>query len=245
MQLRNRFIDYIPYFTTKPTQEVKKHDENIIMFFDTETTGLFKDGKIPYLIQLAFILYDIEKGKIIQTYKHYVKLPSYVEINQECIKIHGITQSMLNQHGVSILDALTAFYNAYMRSSKIIGHNIKFDIQVIRAELLRNYDVIIASGISNPKDVFDSTYQDNNKIQNICTMYNTVNYCDIKVESKRPNKDGSKSYYKKFPRLNELYKSIFKIEPDMQLHDALEDVKVCMNCYLELKDKMNFTDLPK
>ena len=210
MQLRNRFIEYIPYLSPYLTNYIRRNEkpkkEDTIMIFDTETTGLFRQSTVPYMLQLSFILYDTKKEQIIKTYNEYIKLPNYVTIGQECINIHGINQNKIDEHGVPIEKALAEFYDGYMNSSKIIGHNISFDIQVIRAEILRNCDKMIELGCEHPEHVFQPEYQEKNNIQCICTMQNTIDYCNLKTESKTVNKDGSKRFYKKYPNLRELFK---------------------------------------
>ena len=246
MQLRSRFIEYMPYlspYMTKyfydlsgnnPQQKINKEDT--IMFFDTETTGLFRQSNIPYMLQLSFILYDIKQKQIVKTYNEFIQIPTYVTIPEASIQVHGITQNQLDNQGIPIEQALTEFYHGYMNSSMIIGHNIQYDIQVIRAEILRNYDKMIELGCKEPQYVFQPEYQEKNQMNCVCTMQNTIDYCNLLTESKTVNKDGSKRFYKKYPKLSELYYSIFKEQPK-NLHDALEDVKICMQCYLELTEK--------
>ena len=235
MQLRTR--------TISPPQQYVSQKEHVVMFFDTETTGLIKKDntkQVPHIIQLSYILYDTNKRKMIERYNKYIKIPDSIHIEPESINVHGITRKILeNSDNVFIEEALCAFYHAYMKSSKIVGHNILFDIQMIRTEIERNKDFIKQMGCKNPEWVFQTEYQENNNVKCICTMFNTKNFCDIKVESKRINKDGSKTIYQKYPKLSELYYSIFKEYPN-KLHDAFEDVKICMRCYLKLNKTIDF-----
>ena len=50
----------------------------IILFFDTETTGLFPKSMennelLPSIIQLSYILYDTDKKEIIDHFNEYIK----------------------------------------------------------------------------------------------------------------------------------------------------------------------------
>ena len=233
MKLRNnRYIEYIPFHSIP-----KKRD--IIMIFDTETTGLFCPQYTPYMIQLAYILYDTKSNVILETFNEYIKLKPALIIPDNSSNIHGITLDKI-ENGVLIEDALATFYHAYMKCGKIIGHNIKYDIQVIRAEIERNFELLKSIGCIHPEYLFQQEYQEKHRIKCICTMYSTVKYCNLKKESKRLNKDGSKSYYIKFPKLEELYVLVFQKPVETKLHDALEDVKLCMECYLKLVDQNHF-----
>ena len=127
MQLRNRTIEY-----PQPLME------DTLMFFDTETTGLPSKKNKPYIIQLAYILYDKNKRVIIETYSKYIKLPESVEIDPQSIKIHGINKEKLEKIAdTTIEEAMDAFCNAYNRSIKLIGHNVAFDINMVKFEMER------------------------------------------------------------------------------------------------------------
>lgn len=218
--------------------ESKKED--IIMFFDTETSGLSSKGVHPYILQLSYILYDTKKNTIIKTKNYYIKIADNIVIDEKAQNVHGITTEML-KNGIEIEFALKEFYNSYMNCSKIIGHNIKFDIQMIKIEIERNINKLKELGCLTPENVFNIEFEKENNIQCICTMYNTIDYCNIQKES---IKEGRPSYfYKKYPKLSELYMKLFH-EEATNLHDSLEDVKVCMKCYFELIEK-NIVDFTK
>ena len=71
--------------------------------FDTETTGLitrkYKDGKCiknyPYMLQLAWILYDIEKNTLVASHDHIIILPDGVTIPNSSIASHVISQDIM------------------------------------------------------------------------------------------------------------------------------------------------------
>ena len=72
-----------------------------ILVFDTETNGLpkskfesiFNTDNFPFIMQVSYILYDIEKLSIIKTGNNYV---NDVEIKEESFKINKITNQMIN-----------------------------------------------------------------------------------------------------------------------------------------------------
>ena len=183
MQLRNRKIE-VPL----PSKE------HAVMFVDTETTGLIRQGQPkPHILQLAYILYDTNKNVIFETYNKYIKLPSDVTIDPESIKVHKITREKLDKLAdVTIEEAMAEFREACKKVSKIVGHNVAFE----RALLGEVEDEVLW----------------------YCTMKNAVRNCNLI----------------KYPKLNELYKYLYKKE-SKRLHDAYEDTKVCMKCYLKIK----------
>ena len=80
----------------------------IVLIFDTETSGLpncgynknYIDTKSwPFILQLAYLLYDTDKGEIIKKYCKFIKIDDSVEINENSIKIHNITKEFCQENG--------------------------------------------------------------------------------------------------------------------------------------------------
>ena len=85
------------------------------LVFDVETTGLLPKqsqnqrisiSDYPYIIQLSFVIYDLEQRKIIKTYDSYIKIPETVIISQYVSNLTGITNEICNSKGVPITDAI-------------------------------------------------------------------------------------------------------------------------------------------
>ena len=126
---------------------------NVVMVFDVETSGLLpKDvkqnkqtiNKFPYILQLSYTIYDIEKQKCIKTFDTFIDVPKRVEISPQITELTSITREKCNT-GMSILSALRSFYNDFVVCDQIIAHNLRFDKQMILVELTRNYDIITKS----------------------------------------------------------------------------------------------------
>jgi len=251
--LRSRVV---PIVTKPQPQEVQKY----ALFFDTETTGLFGKGnladedyvtKSPHILQLSFVLYNLTKGKIDTVFNEYIRVDDNVTIHEGSVMVHGITREVVESKGVPILDALVAFYQAYKRSNVVIAHNIKFDIRMIQTEVLRNYHAMEAESCLHPELIFNEIYETAHGIQQYCTMTNSIDLCNILRESMRQHGklqtheiyvpisiNGNMNYvkmYKKFPSLGELHLKLFDSLP-CGLHDAMEDVNICMKCYFKLMD---------
>lgn len=187
-----------------------------IVVFDTETSGLPKEknasiyetDKWPYILQLSFIIYDIERNEIEKEYNKYIKIDDSVVIDEEAYKIHNISRVKLNNEGVKIKEALLEFYNALDITDLCVGHNVSFDKQLIIVEAIRN----------NIRFNFKNQY---------CTMKNGKEIC--KIERTFP--DGKKYY--KSPKLIELYNHLFNEEPK-NLHDSMADILLCLKCYCKM-----------
>lgn len=132
---------------TMLTQNKHIQNKNIrILVFDTETTGLLpkteqnkvnKLSDFPYILQLSFIIYDMNQDCIVKEYNEYINVSEKVVISQFITDLTGITKEMCKK-GVEITDALADFYLAYMSVDYVIAHNIGFDKRMIELELQRN-----------------------------------------------------------------------------------------------------------
>ena len=142
------------------------------LIFDTETTGLPKDFTKPIsdfdnwsfarCVQIGWQLHD-KYGKLIDVGNDIIK-PDDFDIPQISVKIHGITNEKANKCGISIKDSLEKFTSALKQAVFLIGHNVKFDINVIGSEYYR---------IQNDSPLTDFKIID--------TMKTTVDYCELRV----------------------------------------------------------------
>ena len=75
-----------------------------VLVFDTETNGLLPKcdkntnlrviDEYPYIIQLSFVLYNLETNMIEQTYNKYIKVADDVIISDKITEITGITKEV-------------------------------------------------------------------------------------------------------------------------------------------------------
>lgn len=226
--------------------ETSVYKKNIILFFDTETTGFEHNGvRIPmnsllqYITQLSFILLDSNTYEIIEIFNSYVNLPKDVKIPEKIKTLTNITEEdCLN--GKSAVECLWRFYLAWCICDKISSHNFDFDMTIITNELRRyenyfNKDYINENvphrGIYQLYHYRDEIYRFKNSSEMylrrypkeaICTMIETCDFCDLMLNDKR-----------KWPKLSELYKKLFNEEPPGPLHNALIDTLVGLRCYLK------------
>ena len=184
------------------------------LIFDTETTGLPKKWNAPVTdsdnwprcVQLAWQLHD-SKGALISDHSYLIK-PENFNIPFESEQIHGISTELANKIGVDLEEVLNKFISDLSIAGFIIGHNVKFDLNIIGAELFRiNSDVNLLE-----KDILDT-----------CTEL-TANICKL------PGGRGGKF---KFPTLIELYSFLFD-ESFSEAHNASADVEATARAFFEL-----------
>lgn len=201
-----------------------------ILVFDTETTGLPKSRSIdasnlhlwPYIVQFSYIVYDTSSNTIINIIDEIVKIPDNVLIPEECVKIHGITNDICELRGKNIQNLLTEFYNYFNSCDRIVGHNLQFDLNMLKVELLR----IMCLNTNSNSTIFLNMYEDVVKATKYyCTMQETITYCNLKALDKYGKE------FVKYPKLSELHQKMFGNIPK-HLHNSLIDVLVCLRCYV-------------
>lgn len=187
---------------------------NLLLFFDTETTGLPKNWKAPAsdvnnwprLIQFAWQLYDVN-GNLLESNSSIIKPDNFV-IPKESSNIHGITTERAYVEGENLNQVLDKFKRNLDKANLIIAHNMSFDEKVLGAEFYRLHN-----------------YNPLTKIEKLCTMQLSTNICKI---------DGTYGY--KWPKLEELHYFLFKKGFD-NAHDAEADIQATADCYFELKKR--------
>ena len=187
-----------------------------ILVVDTETTGLpkkrntsiYESNNWPYIVQLSYILFDINNYIIEEICDNIVKIPDNIFMPQFIINIHKISNEISHNEGKNVKIVLNKFKKCCLRADCIVGHNIVFDKNIILAEAFRN------------------------KIRNIfprnksfyCTMKKSINICKL------PKMNIVNQY--KFPKLIELFKFYFPEEIDPEnLHNSMIDVLITLRCY--------------
>jgi len=205
-----------------------------IMIFDTETTGLCPKNcvlnmdnvdKWPSIMQLSYIMFNEETNQITKIQDYIIKIPENIPISDESIKIHGITREISMNSGVELLPVLFEFMSDFEKAGKIIGHNLEFDLKLLKVEIMRK----IKYELYYFEKVCFEEYLDliNNFKAYICTMKESIDLCAIE-------RTNSRGKYMKFPTLNELHFQLFQTTPK-NLHNALNDVLVCLRCYCKYK----------
>jgi DNA polymerase III epsilon subunit-like protein len=212
-----------------------------VLVFDVETSGLppkqCKNVTLtnvmdwPYIVQFSYIIFDTETSNIQKISDNIIKVPEWVTISEESIELHGITKEKSINKGKDMQEMLVQFTFDIKGVSHVVGHNISFDMNMVKASFYRllNSEMNTENSTNNSiiVSVFNKFAEFTTKITFACTMRENISRCNIR----RVGKDGST--YKKFPTLNELHKNLFDIEPK-NLHNSLYDVIICMRCYYKV-----------
>jgi DNA polymerase III epsilon subunit-like protein len=195
-----------------------------IIVFDTETSGLPKSKTIspntihlwPFIVQFSYIIFDTETNVILKSYDAIVKVKPYNVISQDSIKFHGITQEISELKGINLDKILDEFMRDLENADMIVAHNVEFDLNMLRVEMLR-----LGGDTENMKLCLDK------KNNFYCTMQESVDLCKIE-------KENSRGKYYKFPTLSELHKHLFAVEPK-HLHNSFHDILCTTRCFIKMK----------
>jgi len=183
------------------------------LFIDTETTGLPRNRYASYtdttnwprLVQIAWLYCD-QDGKTLSSEEHIIKPEGFV-IPFDAQNLHGISNERAYSEGKDLGLVLKRFSEAINVSTHLVAHNLDFDFNVIGAEFVRK-------GINNRLT----------HLNRFCTMQGATEYCHIP----------GGAYEFKWPSLFELYYTLFNTT-FQEKHNALYDVKICAECFFELK----------
>jgi DNA polymerase III epsilon subunit-like protein len=195
------------------------------LVFDTETTGLpqtryispFTLHQWPHIVQFSYIIYDSSLNDIVESKDYVIRLQENMLIPEESTKIHGITNEISTKKGIPVNEVLNEFFYYLRGVDKLIGHNIEFDINMIKVELLRliNKDSLTKEQTKIYK--YDLHFLSNfNDIS--CTLKDSIKFCNIQLL----NKNGKP--YLKYPKLIELHE-----KHNIDLNDDCNSFKTYSN----------------
>lgn len=191
------------------------------LVFDTETTGLpvysrtpakFMRDNWPHIVSLSWMV--LENDVIIETRSYIVKPKKWV-IPDESIAIHGITNEIAEKEGFDLDFVIDSFM--YERYDLLLAHNLEFDENVLVNAIYWDLNRKNFAEFPHPKR---------------CTMRLSKDICKL---------PSTYNGYKP-PRLSELYKFVFGVNPAMdRLHGSLYDVQILVKIIQnspELREKL-------
>jgi DNA polymerase III epsilon subunit-like protein len=219
-----------------------------ILVFDTETTGLPQSKFIspstlhqwPHIVQFSYVIYDTSLNDIIQSKDYIIKHSESILIPEESSKIHGITNEISQKNGVLINDVLTEFFYFLRGVDILIGHNVEFDINMIKVELLRiiNKNDLLQEQRLSQEQIKFYKYELHflTNFKNIsCTLKDSIKFCNIQSIDKNGKP------YLKYPKLIELHEKLFNKTP-INLHNSFNDILVTLRCFMKLKHNIDLID---
>jgi DNA polymerase-3 subunit epsilon len=194
---------------------------DVILAFDTETTGLpdwrapSESAHQPHLVQLAMILLDDDHTE--QASVSLIIKPDGWTIPDDVAALHGITTEKAHAFGVPEKLAARLFAEMlYATSARGVGHNVDFDMRIMRIALLR-------AG-------FDKSKLDARKPETFCTMKAATPVVNLPPTPKMVAAGFNKP---KSATLTECIRHFFD-EPLEGAHDALVDVRACVRLFRHL-----------
>lgn len=228
--VKDDLIYAIPFFYYDTYNEKGRHlwgtpFKNVKLFIDTETTGLPLNDNLPYtdlrnwpyLVQVALIIEDDNYGILAK--RNIILKPDGYTIPESATKIHGISNERAVKNGEDRDKVISFLDLALYKSDIIIGHNVSFDLNVIKSEIIRIKGIENALFEKKKHIVIDTMKMG----RNICKIPNLSFHTRLSL----PNK---------YPKLDELYYKLFNKHFNNQ-HDAMADVQAAYDCYYELKRK--------
>ena len=228
--VKDDLIYAIPFFYYDTYNEEGHHlwgtpFKNVKLFIDTETTGLPLNDNLPYtdlknwpyLVQVALIIEDDNYGILAK--RNIILKPDGYTIPESATKIHGISNERAVKNGEDRDKVISFLDLALYKSDIIIGHNVSFDLNVIKSEIIRIKGIENALFEKKKHIVIDTMKMGSN----ICK----IPYLSFHTRLSMPNK---------YPKLDELYYKLFNKHFNNQ-HDAMADVQAAYDCYYELKRK--------
>ena len=176
---------------------------NTMLFLDVETNGIgsFRPPN-QRVVQIAWIYKDKKKSFFIN------------DVEEVSEKVpHPYNVEFLKMNGISFNEGIIDFMNDIRECELIVAHNSNFDIGCLKNEfLLRGFPINYNRELDFKKV--------------LCTMKSTIEYCKIPFQDK--SRKSNSSF--KWPKLEELYYTIFRETPDIILHDALNDCIITQKC---------------
>ena len=183
--------------------------------------------KWPNSVQFCYIIYN-NKTNEMTTVNELVKMPVGAVMGEESEAIHHISKEDTEAHGKDIRELMDTFMDDFKTADVIVAHNLRFDKNLLLAELKRlTMREDIDQDEKKKYELFMMEFYNNKK------EYCTAKFGTDECKTVGVNKNG-KEYYK-MPKLMNLYKHLFGHLPDEdKLHDAKADVIICLRCFYKL-----------
>jgi DNA polymerase-3 subunit epsilon len=186
----------------------------MILFFDTETTGLPKSryedahkrpDNWPHIVSISWIVLDSDTNRVLTQATYIVCPDGKWTIPLESTRIHGIDHEFAEDYGAP-LDAVMEEFLA-VEHDMVVSHNMDFDenvvVQAVKWDMKREE----FNGFMKPKH---------------CTMMLGRSMCKLSFAN------GGSGY--KLPKLSELYEHVFRAKPDAsRLHGSMYDTELVVD----------------
>ena len=182
------------------------------LVIDTETTGLTSlsfvtERNYQQWPRLIQIAWGVITEEKVHLQRTEIICPEGFKIPSSTVKLHGITQQHALENGKALREILVDLNESMSTASTLIAHNLHFDLGVLQSESMR-----VGIKLELPG-------------KRRCTAFMGQKYM----------RKEKKLRLSEFPRLSDLYKSLFNRE-HTDLHSAHSDMVACGESYLALKN---------
>ena len=174
------------------------------LVFDTETTG-FSPAK-DRLVSIAWGIFTRENKNVLLAYHTIKPIDFVINDYSPATKVHGITHSRALTYGVPFSQVVEELDVCIQHVSRIVAHNISFDMRMLGAELGRQATLEAYALKASLEEILPC-----------CTL--------------KKAREQLKGFASK--KLEVLYQHFYPGKT-FKAHDALEDVKACARCYRKL-----------
>lgn len=201
--------------------------KTITLFFDTETTGIRKNGFIPRVVQIGALLAD-EDGRTLGELNVLLQPSGFSYIPKVASDVHGFTYDDIDAFGIDRSTGLDAFFQLMSTADIIAAHNIEYDLDLLQIEI--QYQKEQSNGL------VAAWQEELDRVQKFCTMANTKELLKLPLTDKQITyfqSIGRSTDEYKNPHLQESFKHFFGREFE-GAHDAMADVRACRDVYFEL-----------
>ncbi|MGL4640560.1 MAG: 3'-5' exonuclease [Shewanella sp.] len=193
----------------------------MLLFWDTETSGLpdFRAPsdapQQPHLVQLACLLCE-DNGDVKERWQTLVQPGAGASMHPKAFEAHGISLERARDEGIDAAVAVDAMMDMAGRATAMVGHNISFDVRIMRITTTRTH-----------------RFKWEPRIPTQCTMRMATPIINLPPTPKSVAAGFNKP---KAPNLGECVRFFFDEELD-GAHDALVDVDACKRVYFEIQER--------
>lgn len=193
-----------------------------LLFLDTETSGLPDWHKPsdaahqPHLVQIAGLLTDGD-GNELAEWSTLVQPGPGARMEPEAFAAHGISLDRAAAEGVPLAEAWEKFSSLLTSAEGVVGHNVSFDIRIMRIAGAR------ATGVKWECP-----------LPHRCTMRMSTPILNLPPTAKMVAAGFNKP---KNPNLTECVRYFFD-EDHSGAHDALADVRASKRVYFAIKERL-------
>ena len=202
----------------------------MILFFDTETTGIRKGGFIPRVVQIGAMLTDNE-GKVVGELNLLLHPEGFVNIPIEASNVHGFSTEFVKKYGVDRYMGLSAFFAMLEQADTVVAHNAEYDMDLLQCEIdYYTHDRNDPTAVGVWSEIYEEA-----KSKVFCTMLNTRDIMKLPLSEAQASffKDKGIDQQYKNPRLQEAH--IHFMGYDFEgAHDAMADVRACKDVFFKL-----------